>query len=46
MLRRLADETSEFMAESLDKAIEAYRRQRFMEELNESFAALRADPEA
>jgi hypothetical protein len=30
----------------LDKAIEAYRRERFLYDTNAAFAALRADPEA
>lgn len=45
-LRRLAEETDEPMTEVLDKAIEAYRRQRFLEGLNADFAALRSDPAA
>jgi hypothetical protein len=32
------------MTEVLDKAVEAYRRQRFVEDLNASYAALRSDP--
>ncbi len=30
----------------MERAIEQYRRQRFLEELNAGFAALRNDPEA
>jgi hypothetical protein len=30
----------------LDKAIEAYRRQLFLEEINQAYAALREDPKA
>lgn len=45
-LRRLAEEADEPMTELLDKAIEAYRRQRFLEGLNADFAALRSHPAA
>jgi predicted transcriptional regulator len=40
-LRALAEETDESMTEILDKAIEAYRKQRFLAGLNADFAALR-----
>ncbi len=40
-LRALAEETNESMTEVLDRAIEAYRRQRFLSGLNADFAALR-----
>jgi len=30
----------------LDEAVEEYRRRRFLEEVNEGYAALRNDPEA
>ena len=43
ILRSLAEETDESMTEVLDKAIEAYRRSRFLAGLNEDFAALRRD---
>jgi hypothetical protein len=45
-LCELAALSHEPMTVVLDKAIEAYRRQRLIEEVNASFAALRADPEA
>ena len=45
-LRETAAETGEAMIEVLAKAVEAYRRQTFLEALNGDFAALRADPEA
>ena len=45
-LRALAEETDESMTEVLDKAIEAYRRQRFLAALNADFAALRKDRDA
>jgi predicted transcriptional regulator len=40
-LRALADETDESMTEILDKAIEFYRRQRFLAGLNADFTDLR-----
>jgi hypothetical protein len=43
-LRQLAQESDEPMQEVLARAVEAYRRQRFLERTNEAFAALRADP--
>jgi hypothetical protein len=34
------------MTEVLERALESYRRQRFLEALNEDFSALRKDPAA
>src|SRR5438094_10629711 len=45
-LRKLCEETGETMPAILDKAIEEYRRERLMEQVNAAYAALRADPEA
>jgi predicted transcriptional regulator len=45
-LRELAAQTGETMQAVLDKAIEDYRRKRFMDEANAGYAALRQDPEA
>lgn len=45
-LRRLADADGTGMGEVLDKALEAYRRQLFLEQLNAAYADLRSDPEA
>ena len=45
-LRALADESNESMTEVLDKAIEIYRRQRFLAGLNADFAALRKNKAA
>jgi hypothetical protein len=45
-LKRLAAQSGEPIQTVLDRAIEAYRRQRFYEEANASYAALRADPSA
>lgn len=44
-LKKLAAETGRKMQTVLDEAIELYRRQRFLEEANAAFAALRADRE-
>lgn len=45
-LRALAEESDESMTEILDKAIEIYRRQRFLAGLNSDFAALRKNEAA
>jgi hypothetical protein len=45
-LRALAEETDESMTEVLDKAIEIYRRERFLAGLNSDFAALRKNKAA
>jgi hypothetical protein len=45
-LRALVEESGEPIEAILDTAIEEYRRKRFMEAVNEQYAALRADPEA
>jgi len=42
-LKAVAAETGEPMVEVLAKAVEAYRRQSFLEGLNADFAALRGD---
>ncbi|MGH2516516.1 MAG: toxin-antitoxin system protein [Ktedonobacterales bacterium] len=46
LLKVLAAETGEPMQAILDRALEEYRRRRFLEEANAEFAALRNDPEA
>jgi arsenate reductase-like glutaredoxin family protein len=46
VLRKLAEESGESLQAILDKAIEVYRRQRFLEENNLAFEALRANPKA
>lgn len=43
-LRALAESAGESMPELLEKAVEAYRRQRLLDETNLAFAALRNDP--
>lgn len=45
VLRKLAEQSGESMQALLDEAVEAYRRQRFLEESNRAFEALRANPE-
>jgi predicted CopG family antitoxin len=45
-LRELAARTGESMQTVLDRAIEDYRRRRFLEEANAAFATLRDKPEA
>lgn len=45
-LREIASRSGESMTAILDKAIEEYWRRQFLEDVNASFAALRADPEA
>ncbi|AGA31654.1 hypothetical protein [Singulisphaera acidiphila] len=45
-LRALSEEVDEPMTEVLDKAIQEYRRKRFLEGLNADFAALRENAEA
>ena len=44
MVRRIAAESGDSMQDVLEKAIELYRRQHFLEESNRAFAALRASP--
>ena len=45
-LRRLREVTGESTAELIDRAVELLERDRFLDAANESFAALRADPDA
>lgn len=45
ILRELAESSGDSMQVVLDKAVEIYRRQRFLEESNRAFEALRANPE-
>ena len=46
VLKELAEQTGQTMMEILDKALDAYRRQVFLDAVNAGYAALRADPEA
>ena len=45
VLRKLAEQSGESMQALLEKAVEMYRRQRFLEESNRAFDALRGNPE-
>lgn len=45
-LRQLAEREGRSMQEVLELAIENYRRQRFLEQINEGYAALQQDPQA
>jgi len=46
VLRQIAAQAGEPMQAVLDKAIEAYRRQCFLQKANEAYAALRENPGA
>ena len=46
ILKELAEQTGQSMMDVLDKALDAYRRKVFFEQLNAAYAALRADPVA
>ncbi len=46
LLRELAKGSGESMQAILDRALEDYRRKRFLEECNAAYGALRANPEA
>jgi len=46
VLRKLAEESGESLQAILDKAVEVYRRQRFLEESNHAFGTLRANAAA
>lgn len=46
LLKELAEQTGQTMMDVLDKALDAYRRKLFFEQMNVGYAELRADPEA
>src|SRR6266478_6482122 len=46
ILQELAEQTGQTIRDVLDKAVDAYRRKLFFEQLNAGYAELRADPEA
>lgn len=46
VLREISKAEGKPMLALLDEAIETLRRQRFLEQVNSAYAALRADPEA
>ena len=45
-LKQLAERSGRSMPELLEEAVEAYRRETFLEGANRAFAALRSDAEA
>lgn len=45
-LKELADASGESMSSVLDKAVEIYRRERFLQEVNRAYASLRDDKQA
>lgn len=46
ILRELAGRAGEPMQAILDRAVEEYRRKRFLEEANQAYALLRSNPKA
>jgi hypothetical protein len=46
ILKELVEQTGRTEMDVLDKALDAYRRKLFFEQLNAGYAELRADPEA
>ena len=46
LLRQIAEEEGESMHAILDKAIERYRRERFLRSANEDYQALKHSPQA
>jgi predicted transcriptional regulator len=46
LLCELAEKTNQTATEVVEKALDAYRRKLFFEQLNAGYAALRSDPEA
>src|SRR5215469_15855166 len=46
MLQELAEQTGQPMQEVVEKALDAYRRKLFFDQMNAGYAELRADPEA
>ncbi|HEY1376280.1 MAG TPA: hypothetical protein VGF55_05775 [Gemmataceae bacterium] len=46
ILKDLAEQTGQPMTDVLAKALDAYRRKLFFDQLNAGYAALRADPKA
>ena len=45
VLRKLAEESGESMQAIVEKAVELYRHQHFLEECNRAFEALQTNPE-
>src|SRR5262245_32924489 len=46
LLKGLAEQTGQSMMDVLDKALDAYRRKLFFDQMNAGYAELRSDPKA
>jgi hypothetical protein len=46
LLKALAEHTGQTMTDVLDKALDAYHRKVFFDQVNAGYAALRSDPKA
>lgn len=46
LLKELAEQTGQTITDVLEKALDAYRRKLFFEQMNAGYAELRADPKA
>jgi hypothetical protein len=46
LLKELAEQTGQTEMEVLDKALDAYRRKLFFDQLNAGYAEMQADPQA
>ena len=46
ILKELAEQTGQTTTDVLDKALDAYQRKLFFEQMNVGYSELRADPEA
>jgi hypothetical protein len=46
ILKELTEQTGQTMMDVLDKALDAYRRKLFFEQMNAGYAELQADPQA
>lgn len=45
-LKALAEQSGESLSAVLERAVETYRRQQFLDQANQAYATLRADSEA
>ncbi len=46
LLKEMAEKTAQSMEDIVDRALDAYRRKIFFDQLDSGYAELRADPEA
>lgn len=46
ILKTMAEQTGQSMMDVLDRALEAYRRKQFFDQMNAGYAELQAEPEA